>query len=439
MEETLTEKVIMEEVDRASSKMVDNNPDNIISFLVYKSYDHIIKQENIPKEMIERDQWCYWEIEERDGKNQKVPRYKKPGKSPSYADVTDKSTWKNFNGVRGSVSFSVNGIGPGFMLSEDDQYCLIDIDHCLIFNKDDLTWTIKPWAAEIVTKFNSYTEISSSGEGIHIIIKAKLDDKGRKRGKIKIDEEGHEEEIEIYDQEHMIAFTGWIPENFKKEIRDCQREALELQSKIINTGNKNPDNSNLGRSPNLEDDEIIELGLHEKTEKFHKLFKNRDYSDYPSQSEADQALCNKIAFYTQKPEQIDSIFRQSALMREKWENRDDYRTNTIKNAINGLTAVYQRPARDEEQTKKPIYALISVVEDLLNTEDNARLIYTSLDEPYLWIKVKDHFEMIKLNSKNKTLKMLLFGLIQERYGIILKDDEIFKNALLAIEPDHPII
>ena len=49
-------------------------------------------------------------------------------------------------------------------------------------------------------------------------------------------------------------------------------------------------------------------------------------------SRADLALCRLIAFYTQDPEQIDRLFRQSALFRSKWE-RADYREWTITKAI----------------------------------------------------------------------------------------------------------
>ena len=48
-----------------------------------------------------------------------------------------------------------------------------------------------------------------------------------------------------------------------------------------------------------------------------------------------------IAFYTQSPEQIDEIFRQSALNRAKWEDRADYREMTIKKALVGLTSTWQ--------------------------------------------------------------------------------------------------
>ena len=65
-----------------------------------------------------------------------------------------------------------------------------------------------------------------------------------------------------------------------------------------------------------------------------------DISGYPSHSEADLALCNKLAFWTgRNAEQIDRLFRQSGLMRPKW-NRQDYRTDTIERAIKSCQDVY---------------------------------------------------------------------------------------------------
>ena len=70
-------------------------------------------------------------------------------------------------------------------------------------------------------------------------------------------------------------------------------------------------------------------------EKFIALFDKGDISGYGSPSEADQALCNILAFYTGGDmDQMDSLFRQSKLYRDKWD-REDYRTSTIENAIKG--------------------------------------------------------------------------------------------------------
>jgi len=80
--------------------------------------------------------------------------------------------------------------------------------------------------------------------------------------------------------------------------------------------------------------------------KFIALFDEGDISKYGSQSEADQALCNILAFYTGgDSSRMDTLFRQSKLYRGKWD-REDYRAATMEKAIavcNGKFHMASRP------------------------------------------------------------------------------------------------
>jgi primase/DNA polymerase family protein/DNA primase RepB-like protein len=65
-----------------------------------------------------------------------------------------------------------------------------------------------------------------------------------------------------------------------------------------------------------------------------------DWSGYPSQSEADLALCALLAFWTRDPAQIDRLFRLSGLMRDKWDERHfandaTYGEETVARAMSG--------------------------------------------------------------------------------------------------------
>jgi primase-polymerase (primpol)-like protein len=91
----------------------------------------------------------------------------------------------------------------------------------------------------------------------------------------------------------------------------------------------------------LPDSDIIKKALNSKDSKFHRLWSG-DISGYTSHSEADQALCNKLAFWAGKDfAVIDTLFRQSGLNREKWEEREDYREKTIQNAIDSTQECYR--------------------------------------------------------------------------------------------------
>ncbi|MBU0465410.1 MAG: hypothetical protein KKE12_17725 [Proteobacteria bacterium] len=76
-------------------------------------------------------------------------------------------------------------------------------------------------------------------------------------------------------------------------------------------------------------------------------------------SAADAALCSHLAFWTGKDcERIDRLFRQSALFRDKWDDRDGYYSNrTITRAVSQCQNVYsgqQRPAAAEPDGNTPV-------------------------------------------------------------------------------------
>ena len=80
---------------------------------------------------------------------------------------------------------------------------------------------------------------------------------------------------------------------------------------------------------------------------FSDLYQGSWAGIYGSQSEADLSLCLILAFWTDRnTEQIDRIFRSSGLYRDKWE-RQDYRDNTIENAISQCDVSFSEFIRKE--------------------------------------------------------------------------------------------
>jgi putative DNA primase/helicase len=95
-----------------------------------------------------------------------------------------------------------------------------------------------------------------------------------------------------------------------------------------------------GHHSELTDEEVISLVRGAKNAwKFEALW-GGDTSGYASHSEADQALVSLLAFYTQDENQLDSLYRQSALCRQKWLKRSDYRRSTIEKALSNLADTY---------------------------------------------------------------------------------------------------
>jgi len=90
-------------------------------------------------------------------------------------------------------------------------------------------------------------------------------------------------------------------------------------------------------SPALTDEEVIELCRAAKNApKFEALYDHGDANTYHGgdDSAADLALLGILKYYTQDPDQLESLFSASALgQRDKWRRRHDYREKTIRKAL----------------------------------------------------------------------------------------------------------
>jgi hypothetical protein len=154
-----------------------------------------------------RRQWVCWRNEPRNGKNTKVP-YQANGLA---ASSTNSSTW---NEMPTCFTEVVGGKfdGLGYVLAKDDCRVCIDLDHCI--RKDG---TLEPWAAKIVSYLDSYTEISPSGDGLHIWVIADLDFKGRRKAG-----------VEIYNHGRYMTVTSKHWEGTPSEMFDRTGEIEKM-------------------------------------------------------------------------------------------------------------------------------------------------------------------------------------------------------------------
>jgi putative DNA primase/helicase len=290
---------------------------------------------NIPLEMKERAQFVCWRSEFHNERWTKVP-YQPNGQK---AKVNDPSTWHTWTTCLGAYQDEFGSFdGVMFALSADDPYTFIDLDHCA----DPLDGFIEPWANEICGQFTSYTEKSPSNSGIHILIKAKLPAGGHNN---------QEKGLEIYDQGRFVTMTGHsigdVPINARQgETNTLVKEHWPQDFAPAAPLKKHPIDVN--QSHQFTDDDII--GLMAKAANGTKVMAlwEGEFADYASQSEADLALCNHIAFYSQDAGQIDSLFRQSALYRPKWDEKHGsqaYGEITIATALANVGDTYKGKPR----------------------------------------------------------------------------------------------
>ena len=282
---------------------------------------------NIPQYVKDNAEFCCWRYETVKKKQTKVPYNPRTGR---WASVSKPSTFTDFTTA---VVASVNYSGIGIRVS--NGIIGIDLDHCI---KDGAT---EPWALAIVQMFpKAYIEISPSGTGLRILCLAP--DGYTYDSDIYYINHGN---IEVYVPgvtKHFVTVTGNVYQS--GDIVECT-EALKW---LLDTHMKRPTPKAsaeiMERESYLSDESVLDKALTAKNgEKFKRLWE-RDITGYPSQSEADQALCSILAFYCNgNYEQIDRLFRQSDLMRDKWDSRrggNTYGSITIRNAVGGMTNFY---------------------------------------------------------------------------------------------------
>ena len=276
--------------------------------------------ENIPSELKQEKNWVCWQGEA------KIPKNPFNGQN---AKSNDKGTWGTFEqAVKACDTFGFDGLG--FMFAP--PYFGIDLDHCL----DKLDFV-----DEFVETLQSYTEISRSGNGIHIICKGKLPDGSRRKGG-----------VEMYSSGRYFITTGNLYNPAYTEIKDCTESVKILNSKYLPTATPKAE---VRRQVivDLDDAEIIDKARACKSGSlFTMLYSGQWEGLFPSQSEADIALCNQLAFWTgRNAAQMDRIFRTSGLYRKKWDKKrgaDTYGNKTIEKACASCTDVYEPEKYDDD-------------------------------------------------------------------------------------------
>jgi hypothetical protein len=288
-------------------------------------------------------QWLCWRTEERDGKPTKVPYSSLTGRM---ASSTNPETWACYeDAVRACKEHGYDGIG--FVFTPDDDLCGVDLDGCL----DPETGEIVSWAQEIIEELDSYTEISPSGTGVHILVRGELPP-GRNR----------KERFEAYDRSRYFTITGEHLVGTPRAIECRQEELRRVFERVLgetsaNNGHRGPATAPEPLSNGLSDTQIIEkASAADNGEVFRQLWAG-DTSDYTSRSEADLALCSHLVFWTGgDPDRVDELFRQSGLYRPKWDERHygdgrTYGQATIEKAFEGTTEFY---AGGDDEWEAPV-------------------------------------------------------------------------------------
>ena len=265
----------------------------------------------IPEELKQLKQWVCWTTD-------KLPKNPISGGN---AMSNNPSTWSAFNTAVEAVD-KHHFDGVGFMFA--NGYFGVDID--------DMN-ECPEIADDFMTSLRSYTEISVSGNGLHIICKGTLPAGGRRK-----------DYVEMYQTGRYFIMTGNCPSD-PLPVIDCTEEIKPLHAKYLSAEQSPVRQFRKIPLSDMSDSDVIDKARSSASGgAFQMLYQGNWQGIYGSQSEADLAFCNHLAFWTQKNDaQMDRIFRSSGLMREKWDRRQSgttYGSITTQKAIVGTTDVY---------------------------------------------------------------------------------------------------
>ena len=332
---------------------------------------------SFPQELAALRQWICWRLEPdpRGEKPRKVPYDPRTGRK---ASSTNPETWATLpEAMRAQTKYLFTGVG--FVFTEAGGIVGVDIDHC---RKENGTFTEA--AQAILDKYPSYTEISPSGAGLHIFYRGVMPGKGNKNSATG---------VEMYASARYFTMTGnrlegtpeaiadgaqalpWIHENYIARKQARKRKAKKAARRVV-----------------LSDEQALEKArAAQNAEDFTALWEGRWQDKFASQSEADLALCCALAFWTgREKEQMDRLFRQSALFREKWDkvhhaDGATYGEETLEQAIartenvyspGGELGVFEANGRYMRERGENVYPLTNFVVhplEMLVAEEEAQM------------------------------------------------------------------
>ena len=254
----------------------------------------------VPERLKKLPQWVTFKLipNEKKGKPDKVPYNPRTG---YMAKSNDPSTWADYNtAVQALQQGGYDGIGFEF----GSGVFGVDLDN--VVQDGQLT----PEALDIIGILDSYTEYSPSGTGIHILCMGTLPPGRRRRGR-----------YEMYSEGRFFTVTGKVYGE-PKDLQERTAEAAAVHAKYLQQGEQLAAG---GSVPS--DTELLDRMFNSASGERIKALWGGDWSGYSSQSDADLALCNHLAYWVNGDAyRMDVLFRASGLYRPKWDAKRGAKT-----------------------------------------------------------------------------------------------------------------
>jgi hypothetical protein len=225
---------------------------------------------NIPAELKALPRWVCWvSVPATDGQ--------KPNKKPinsrtgAGASSTNPNDWATFDEALAALEPG-NYAGLMFAMVPEDGYVFIDLDDC----RNPTNKGNRKWADDILKELNSYAEISPSGTGVHVFVRATKPGDRCRHGN-----------VEIYDHARFAAMTGRRLNNYPDRIEARQAELESVYRKHVAISQNAPCHAVPCHA--VPEDKLAALLRNPRAA---VIYRGEQNGQYRSQSEADLVLMN---------------------------------------------------------------------------------------------------------------------------------------------------
>jgi hypothetical protein len=265
---------------------------------------------SFPVELTSRKQWLCWRLWTDPG-NPKLHKFPHNPTTGAPVSCDDPATWSTYEDAISAVRAG-RYPGLGIVLSKDLGLAVLDLENCIDENQ-----IVAEWAQREVEALDSYTEISASGKGLHVLVYGEVP-AGQNKQKIN---------AELFDTGKMFCLTGIIHEN-----RD------EIQSRDLSTVYERMQKGNFG--PNYRPSFVVEKY---NSQKFQDCCDDKWQPWFNDRSSAVQSVLWTLATkHNYDKDAIEREMENTAIARNwsdkgrgpgsKWERLKD---KEIQNAIEG--------------------------------------------------------------------------------------------------------
>lgn len=271
----------------------------------------------IPSQLRALPRWVCYRLE-RGGSSDRVAKV--PYHPSGYrAKSNDPATWTSFDRARAALA---DGRYDGLGFELGDGIFGVDLDGVV------QNGSLSDLARGVVETLDSYTEYSPSGTGVHVLCRGCIPDGERRRSG-----------VEMYGEGRFFTVTGRVIGG-RSQLRERTEEAAIVHAQYLRGQAAAAVTRPMRFVANCEDSKLIAKAC--ENPRFKALWQGDCRSYDGDFSRADLALLNDLAYWTHGDAvRMDSLYRQSGLLRGKWDKRrgvSTYGQLTIAKAIEGYAS-----------------------------------------------------------------------------------------------------